>query len=145
MKERRNKQQIYADILNSINDESDHDDVKVTRVQLSSKLSYDKLKIYLHELDKFRLIELKPIIKVTIKGNSFVNDSFHITDNIKKLNKIYFSDNSNLDKQMFSSMLKKNKSKNIISNNESNSEHKIKEYQQIQNAMKATIDELSKK
>ena len=144
MKERRNKQQIYADILNSINNESQDNDIKITRVQLSSKLSYDKLQKYLIELKKYNLIELKPKTKVTKKGQLFVIDSYHMSDNLKKLNHAYLLDNSSFNKQLFDNISQKSEIEKNMSNTDQNIDHKIKEYKQIQNAMNATIDELSK-
>ena len=74
----RNKIQIYYDILNGINLESNNGEgAKPTRVQIHSNLSYDKLAKYFNELEMNETI-LKNPLRVTEKGRDFLQDYDHV-------------------------------------------------------------------
>ena len=74
----RNKIQIYYDILNGINLESNNGEgAKPTRVQIHSNLSYDKLAKYLNELEMNEMI-LKNPLRITEKGRDFLQDYDHV-------------------------------------------------------------------
>ena len=78
MRKLRNKIQIYYDILNGINLESNNGEgVKPTRVQIHSNLSYDKLAKYLNELEMNEMI-LKNPLRITEKGRDFLQDYDHV-------------------------------------------------------------------
>lgn len=143
LKERRTKQQIYTDILNSINNSSD-EDLKITNIQLLSKLSYDKVKIRLDELEKCKLIQYNPKIQVTERGKLFIHDSNELSNNLEAIYKIYLSVQSINDENMINEIIKNDGKITHVQNNEHITNHKIKEYKLIQNVMQATIDELSK-
>jgi predicted transcriptional regulator len=68
----RNKIEIYYDILNAINLESNNGVVpKPTRIQVHSKLAYDKLDRYLNELEINKMILQNPL-RMTEKGRDFL-------------------------------------------------------------------------
>lgn len=94
MRERRTNQQIYVDILSSIEIELRDGNIKLTRIQLASKLSYDKVKKHLLALEKYGLVEHKPVIKITKKGQSFKKISKQVLTNVELIKKAYFSDDS---------------------------------------------------
>ena len=72
MRKLRNKIQIYYDILNGINLESNNGEgAKPTRVQIHSNLSYDKLIRYLNELEMNEMILQNPL-RITEKGRDFL-------------------------------------------------------------------------
>ena len=145
MKERRSKLQIYADILNSINNESQYDDVKITRVQLSSKMSFEKVKQHVAHLEKYRLIESKTGLKITNKGRSFMENSDIMQDTLKHISKTYLSDKSHPEENTIKNQLDK-KIKTLDNQKiDFKSNRSIKEHIQIQNAMKAIINELENK
>lgn len=74
-RERRNKLEIYFDILNSIVEESKSVDiVRPTRIQFLSNLSYDSLTKYLNELKEKKLIRNSNEIIITDKGELFLKD-----------------------------------------------------------------------
>ena len=74
-RERRNKLEIYFDILNSIIEESRSADmVRPTRVQFLSNLSYDNLSKHLVELKEKKMLHDSEIITLTEKGKKFVKD-----------------------------------------------------------------------
>jgi predicted transcriptional regulator len=72
-KPKRNKMEIYNDILNAINLELTNDEAKPTRVQSLSNLAYDKLVRYLNELERKKMILQNPL-PITEKGRDFLQD-----------------------------------------------------------------------
>ena len=74
-RERRNKLEIYFDILNSIVEEGERTEiVRPTRIQFLSNLSYDSLTRYLNELKEKKLIRNSSDIILTEKGELFLED-----------------------------------------------------------------------
>ena len=74
-RERRNKLEIYFDILNSIMGESRSTKiVRPTRIQYLSNLSYDSLTRHLNELKEKKLIRNSSEIILTEKGEQFLKD-----------------------------------------------------------------------
>ena len=92
-KERRPKLQIYFDVLRAIADEIAVEGVaRPTRVQFRSNMSYDKLSRYLLELENKKLINKKPTMSLTNKGQNFMRDYDKINDFIEKLGLDYLND-----------------------------------------------------
>ncbi len=76
----RARMQIYFDIMKVIQEElTKGEEIKPTRIQFQSNLSYDNLLSYLSELEKLKMISTNPI-SVTEKGRSFVQDYDKITN-----------------------------------------------------------------
>ena len=82
-RERRNKLEIYNDILMAIREESQSGEVRPTRVQLRCNLSYDKFSNYLEELKGKDLI--KNSLTITSKGQKLLQDYERISQFIKKM------------------------------------------------------------
>lgn len=74
----RARMQIYFDILQAIKEELEDGEVKPTRIQFKSNLSYNNLLQHLRELEKIKMISRNPIL-LTEKGTSFVKDFGKIT------------------------------------------------------------------
>jgi predicted transcriptional regulator len=72
-KPKRNKMEIYNDILSAINLELANGEAKPTRVQSLSNLAYDKLVRYLNELERKKMILQNPL-QITEKGRDFLQD-----------------------------------------------------------------------
>jgi predicted transcriptional regulator len=72
-KPKRNKIEIYNDILKAINLELTNGKAKPTRVQYLSNLAYDKLVRYLNELEMKEMILRNPL-RITEKGRDFLQD-----------------------------------------------------------------------
>jgi predicted transcriptional regulator len=71
---KRNKFQIYYDVLSGINLETNNGEgAKPTRVQVHSNLAYDKLARYLKELEMNEMILQNPL-RITAKGREFLQD-----------------------------------------------------------------------
>ena len=74
----RARMQIYFDILQAIKEELTDGEVKPTRIQFKSNLSYNNLLQHLKELEKIKMISRNPIL-LTEKGKSFIQDFGKIT------------------------------------------------------------------
>ncbi|MDQ3884370.1 MAG: winged helix-turn-helix domain-containing protein, partial [Thermoproteota archaeon] len=72
-KPKRNKMEIYNDILSAINLELTNGEARPTRVQILSNLAYDKLVRYLNELENKKMIIRDPLV-ITEKGQDFLQD-----------------------------------------------------------------------
>jgi predicted transcriptional regulator len=84
-KEKRSKMELYYAVLRAIQDESIHNkSVKPTRIQFLVSTSYDKLTLYLDELEEKKLVKLSPII-ITEKGKKFIREYNKINEMTIKL------------------------------------------------------------
>ncbi|MEO9362574.1 MAG: winged helix-turn-helix domain-containing protein [Nitrososphaera sp.] len=72
-KPKRNKMEIYNDILSAITLELANGEARPTRVQTLSNLAYDKLARYLDELEGKQMITQAPL-GITEKGRDFLQD-----------------------------------------------------------------------
>jgi predicted transcriptional regulator len=89
-KPKRNKMEIYNDILSAIKVELTNGEAKPTRVQSLSNLAYDKLVRYLGELESRNMIVQNPL-EITEKGYDFLQDYDRIRDFIIAMNIKYFN------------------------------------------------------
>lgn len=78
-KPKRNKMEIYNDILSAIEVELTNGEAKPTRVQSLSNLAYDKLARYLDELEGKKMI-MKDPLAITDRGKDFLQDYNRIKD-----------------------------------------------------------------
>ena len=122
--------------------------IKLTRIQLASKLSYDKVKKHLKKLEDLELVESKPVIKVTEKGKLFKKISNQALSNIENIKKEYLSKIPMGDQGVLIKAETGNKTKYFLHNEKSdqtvefNLIQKIRDQQQVQYAMQAIIEEL---
>lgn len=72
-KPKRNKMEIYNDVLNAIAQELTDGEAKPTRVQILSNLAYDKLVRYLNDLEGKKMIIQDPL-GITERGRDFLED-----------------------------------------------------------------------
>ncbi len=70
-KRKRNKMEIYNDILSAIKLELISGEARPTRVQSLSNLAYDKLTRYLGEMENKKIITQNPL-GITEKGRDFL-------------------------------------------------------------------------
>jgi predicted transcriptional regulator len=70
---KRNKLELYNDILSAIERELIEGGAKPTRVQSLSNLAYDKLVRYLDELESKKMISQDPL-EITERGRDFLQD-----------------------------------------------------------------------
>ena len=88
-KPKRNKLEIYNDILSAIKEELTDGEARPTRVQSLSNLAYDKLIRYLGELESKKMIMQNPL-RITEKGYDFLQDYDRIRDFVTAMNIKYF-------------------------------------------------------
>lgn len=81
---KRSRWEIYHDILTAINNESAYGEVRVTRIQFQSNLSYDNLTKHIQDLEKKQLITKTPL-SVTQKGFQYLKDSGSVKELAQKL------------------------------------------------------------
>ncbi len=73
--ERRNKLQIYRDILSAIYETTMSEGIaKPTRVQQLSNLSYDRLSFYLNQLEAKKMIHIGDTLSLTEEAHAFLKD-----------------------------------------------------------------------
>jgi predicted transcriptional regulator len=85
-KPRRNKLELYNDILKAIGGETINDNSVAipTRVQLRCNLAYDKLTRYLDELENRKMILQSPLL-ITEKGRDFLQDYDRISNFVQEM------------------------------------------------------------
>jgi predicted transcriptional regulator len=88
-KPKRNKLEIYNDILSAIKEELTDGEARPTRIQSLSNLAYDKLIRYLGELESKKMIMQNPL-RITEKGYDFLQDYDRIRDFVIAMNIKYF-------------------------------------------------------
>ncbi len=89
-KAKRNKMEIYNDILNAIKLELADGEARPTRIQSKSNLAYDKLTRYLRELESREMITRNPL-GITERGRDFLQDYDRIKDFLQEMGVKYFS------------------------------------------------------
>ena len=73
-RDKRNKLEIFYNILTALYDESINGEIKPTRVQQKCNLSYDKFSKNLNELKKRKLITDDSFLRITEKGIQLTKD-----------------------------------------------------------------------
>ena len=93
-RERRNKLEIFNDILSTIQGESSSFDgeVKPTRVQQRCNISYDKFSRYLDEMKNRNLITREYPLYITYKGKRFLKDYEKIKGFLTEMKLEYLSE-----------------------------------------------------
>ena len=89
-KPKRNKLELYNDILSAIKQELYDGEARPTRVQSKSNLAYDKLTRYLGELEGKAMITQDPLL-ITEKGRDFLQDYDRIKYFLEEMGVKYLS------------------------------------------------------
>ena len=87
--ERRDKLKIYGELLSILYAEKNEEKIVLTRVQVQMKVPFDRLKIYISELNDLGLIEDKTYLKLTEKGKQYLEEYGKIIDFMKRMGIIY--------------------------------------------------------
>ena len=93
---RRNKLEIFHDVLCAIQNEATSGEIKPTRIQFLCNTSYDKLMKYLAELEQKKMIINNPL-SLTEKGQQFVREYSVIKEFIQKLGLEYIENTDESD------------------------------------------------
>jgi predicted transcriptional regulator len=84
-KAKRNKMEIYNDILSALKQEElSYREARPTRIQSKSNLAYDRLTRYLNELETQEMITNYPLT-LTQKGRDFLQDYDRIKDFLEEM------------------------------------------------------------
>lgn len=86
---RRDRLKVYADVLIALNEEAKSERTVLTRVQLHSKVPFDRLKKYISELKALGLIEGDVSLRLTEKGKQYLQEYERVLDFIKRMGIIY--------------------------------------------------------
>ena len=89
-KTKRNKMEIYNDILSAIKLELYYGEARPTRVQSKSNLAYDRLTRYLGELESIQMITRSPLT-ITQRGRDFLQDYDRIKRFLKEMGVKYLT------------------------------------------------------
>jgi predicted transcriptional regulator len=89
-KAKRNKMEIYNDILSALKQELNSGDAKPTRIQSKSNLAYDRMTRYLSELETQEMITNNPLA-LTQKGRDFLQDYDRIKEFLEEMGVKYLT------------------------------------------------------
>jgi predicted transcriptional regulator len=86
---RRDILKIYGDLLSVLRSESKTEKVVLTHIQIRINVPFDRLKNYIIELKELGLIDNETSLKLTEKGNEFLNEYEKILDFMKRMGFTY--------------------------------------------------------
>lgn len=86
---RRDKLKIYGDLLTILYGEARAEKVVLTRVQLKTNVPFDRLKVYLTELEELGLIVDEPPLRLTEKGKQYIKEYQTVLDFMKRMGLTY--------------------------------------------------------
>jgi predicted transcriptional regulator len=89
-KAKRNKMEIYSDILSALKQELSYGEARPTRIQSKSNLAYDRLTRYLSELENQEMITSDPLT-LTQKGRDFLQDYDRIKEFLAEMGVKYLT------------------------------------------------------
>lgn len=92
---RRNKLEIFYDILTALDKESSYGEVKPTRIQQQCNMSYDKFSKNLKELEQRKLVIYNSPLKISEAGIQFLEDYGKINDFLTKMKLHYLIEGDN--------------------------------------------------
>jgi predicted transcriptional regulator len=87
---RRDKLKIYGDLLSVLN-EYRSEKVVLTQVQIRINVPFDRLKVYMTELEKLGLIQTAPTptVKLTGKGKEYLKEYRNVLEFMKRMGLSY--------------------------------------------------------
>jgi predicted transcriptional regulator len=86
---RRDKLKIYGDILSYIDSESGRGKVVLTQLQIRTNVPFDRLKVYLAELEELGLIKSDSPPSLTAKGREFLREYEKVADFMYRMGLTY--------------------------------------------------------
>ena len=89
-KAKRNKMEIYNDILSALRQELNYGEARPTRIQSKSNLAYDRLTRYFSELETQEMITKDPLT-ITQKGRDFLQDYDRIKEFLAEMGVRYLT------------------------------------------------------
>ena len=86
---RRDKLKIYGDILSNLSCEARAEKVVLTHVQLKTNVPFDRLKIYISELESLGLVQQNPSLSLTEKGKQYLAEYEKVLEFMKRMGLTY--------------------------------------------------------
>jgi predicted transcriptional regulator len=86
---RRDKLKIYGDLLSALKKEHHVEKVVLTHIQLQINAPFDRLKNYITELKNLDLIEDETSLKLTKKGELYLQEYERVLDFMKRMGLTY--------------------------------------------------------
>lgn len=86
---RRDKLKIYGDLLSVLRSEAYNEKVVLTHIQVRINVPFDRLKKYITELKNLGLIENETSLKLTEKGNQYLQEYDNILNFMKRMGLTY--------------------------------------------------------
>ncbi len=86
---RRDKLKIYGDVLSYISSESGRGKVVLTQLQIKTNVPFDRLKVYLAELEELGLIKDESPPSLTAKGLEFLREYEKVADFMYRMGLTY--------------------------------------------------------
>ena len=80
---------IYGDVLLILKTESRKEKVVLTHIQLKTNVPFDRLKVYIRELNELGLIQDEPTLKLTEKGQQYLREYESVLDFMKRMGLTY--------------------------------------------------------
>jgi len=86
---RRDRLKIYGDLLSLLYAESREENIVLTHVQVQLKVPFDRLKMYISELNDLGLIQDQTSLKLTEKGKQYIVEYGKVLDFMKRMGVAY--------------------------------------------------------
>jgi predicted transcriptional regulator len=86
---RRDRLKIYGDLLAALNEEAKNEKIVLTRVQLRTNLPFTRLKGFIQELIRLKLIKDEDSLKLTEKGRQYLKEYDHVLKFIRRMGITY--------------------------------------------------------
>jgi predicted transcriptional regulator len=86
---RRDKLKIYSDLLSVLSTETREEKIVLTHVQVQIGVPFDRLKIYISELNNLGLIQDQTSLKLTEKGKQYIVEYGKVRDFMKRMGITY--------------------------------------------------------
>ncbi len=86
---RRDRLKIYGDLLSVLSAESRDEKMVLTHIQVQIGVPFDRLKIYIAELNDLGLIQDQTSLKLTEKGKQYIVEYEKVLDFMKRMGVAY--------------------------------------------------------
>ena len=86
---RRDRLKIYGDLLSVLYAENREEKIVLTHIQVQLKVPFDRLKMYIAELNDLGLIQDQTSLKLTEKGKQYIVEYGKVLDFMKRMGVAY--------------------------------------------------------
>jgi predicted transcriptional regulator len=86
---RRDRLKIYGDLLSILYNEGKKEKIVLTHIQMHMRVPFDRLKIYISELNQLGLIQDETSLKLTEKGKRYLEEYEKVLNFMKQMGITY--------------------------------------------------------